>query len=452
MFNLDPTYQSCRQSFEGVWQFAYEYETQFTGICDNPFSNITACQRPGINFAIENQRFYMSYIVAVNMGEDQNFLRFSCFVDRTDQVLLMTKSRTASCSELKNAKLGYEQLKLTHVKSETVIPKCSFPATLAGTWYNTANYDSTVIINRTHIHEISQPDQSAPEDLYYVCQESRDTRFLIAKLGIGGCQLDYMCFDILERHHNVIQFRQGRLFPNSDFRAVCAWSAFDNDAHWRYSILVNANPVAVPCSIRGIFEFEQYGNSKLIVRDGVTKTPWDPEINCTSWHTELRICPNAPDTMMININKCKTLDYRAREVNFKYEIVDYKWRCLAYWNEDTLAMMYTYDKDDAYSKYRCWVILRDSYGQFTLSRSHRSACGRFQTERADSDGVSLQLVLRDSERIYDNCPVHYYDGTNPRKDQLFLTVLQAGVVAHTGNAWALILLLIISYALVSDTN
>lgn len=45
----------------------------------------------------------------------QMFVTVICLqVDRTDQPLLMTKSRTASCAELKNAREGYEQLKLKH--------------------------------------------------------------------------------------------------------------------------------------------------------------------------------------------------------------------------------------------------------------------------------------------------------------------------------------------------
>lgn len=39
----------------------YEYETKFTGRCDHHQSNITACQRPGTNFEIDNQRFTMNY-------------------------------------------------------------------------------------------------------------------------------------------------------------------------------------------------------------------------------------------------------------------------------------------------------------------------------------------------------------------------------------------------------
>lgn len=72
------------------------------------------------------------------------------------------------------------------VKSERVEPGCKFPDNFTGQWVNTGNYNSEVIINSTHIYERSKPDQGPAENIYLVCKESRDSRYMVAKLGVGG--------------------------------------------------------------------------------------------------------------------------------------------------------------------------------------------------------------------------------------------------------------------------
>lgn len=48
-------------------------------------------------------------------------------------------------------------------------------------------------------------------DTYFTCQQTRDTRFLMKQVTQGRCEMDYVCFEFLPRHQNVIRFRMGRL-------------------------------------------------------------------------------------------------------------------------------------------------------------------------------------------------------------------------------------------------
>ena len=39
----------------------------------------------------------------------------------------------------------------------------------------------------------------------YVFREQRDSRVMMARLTVDGCQKDYVCFDFVPQHHNVIR-------------------------------------------------------------------------------------------------------------------------------------------------------------------------------------------------------------------------------------------------------
>jgi len=61
MFSTNPSGKNCRSSMEGVWKFAYQNRFKFTGECQHPEANITACQKPGTQFFNVNQQFLMNY-------------------------------------------------------------------------------------------------------------------------------------------------------------------------------------------------------------------------------------------------------------------------------------------------------------------------------------------------------------------------------------------------------
>ena len=51
---------NCKNTFEGVFQFSYEWDVGGGGICDNENSVIVACQEPGSPY-VDNEVFTMAF-------------------------------------------------------------------------------------------------------------------------------------------------------------------------------------------------------------------------------------------------------------------------------------------------------------------------------------------------------------------------------------------------------
>lgn len=95
-------------------------------------------------------------------------------------------STTAECNNLRSPQEGPERLKLLPIKAEVVTPKCTLPHQFTGLWINTANFDAEVTINATHMVERWNPDSGRVKKEIYVCQERKDTRYVMARLGVNG--------------------------------------------------------------------------------------------------------------------------------------------------------------------------------------------------------------------------------------------------------------------------
>lgn len=124
------------------------------------------------------------------------------------------------------------------VKAEVVEPGCRLPQNFSGDWINTANIDADVFINDTHIIETYHPDEGRYRRSIYVCRETRDSRYMMARLTVDGCQKDYICFDFVSRHHNVIRYRKGIAVIKDAFSNVCSWVQFKNNVAWKYELFL----------------------------------------------------------------------------------------------------------------------------------------------------------------------------------------------------------------------
>ena len=51
-------------------------------------------------------------------------------------------------------------------------------------------------------------------------------------------QEDYVCFDFVPRHQNVVRFRKGLAMILNDFSTVCSWVQFPNKDEWKYDLLL----------------------------------------------------------------------------------------------------------------------------------------------------------------------------------------------------------------------
>lgn len=295
LFNENFVPINCRSSLEGVWQFTYQNRFRFTGVCDKPDARIHSCQTAGTQFLITNQKFNITYqqcegmdgtfngvveysclgdwfvgknhyFAVANTKESRKDEKYRCFLKNRDDDLYIGVSITAECNTLKTPEKSPVRLKLTPVKAEYVEPGCTLPQNFTGEWVNTANVDADVIISETHINETYYPDKARYRRTIYVCRERRGNRVMMARLTVDGCQKDYVCFDFMPRHHNIIRYRKGLAVIKDDFSTVCSWVQFKNDEAWKYDLFLAKNPVPVRCPVAGKFNFTQRGEHPFKTR------------------------------------------------------------------------------------------------------------------------------------------------------------------------------------------
>jgi hypothetical protein len=233
----------------------------------------------------------------------------------------------------------------------------------------------------------------------------------------GECFSYFICFDFKDRHHNVLRYRKSKsfmsnlynLYPNRDpFFEVCSWTSFGNDANWKYQIFVLDPPAPIECPFTGMWTFKQVGQPNSLIqtriRGGVTPRPrdhgWyitcDPQYMVSQWS----ICGDQTKSMFADREYCRQLDPYGTPIGV-YEQPDYIYQCAGYWREDSRSMMVTYDRDDPYINYKCWIYERRDLTSITLSRSAGSACGFNQTSESykAEDGADLAVTLIEAERI-----------------------------------------------------
>lgn len=179
------------------------------------------------------------FFAVANTKESRKDEKYRCFLKNREDDYYLGASITPECNVLKSVEKAPERMRLKPVQSPRVEPGCLLPENFTGEWINTANIDANVAINSTHIVEIWHPDVARWRKAVYICMEQRDSRYMMARLTIDGCQVDYQCFDFLPRHHNIIRFRKGVAMIINDFHTVCSWVQFKNDARWKYDLMLS---------------------------------------------------------------------------------------------------------------------------------------------------------------------------------------------------------------------
>ncbi|CAM4925278.1 unnamed protein product [Rotaria socialis] len=463
LFSKSYSAEECRRTIYGTYHFTYEFREGGIGICDNPSSRLISCPDPGTPFEAVNERFRMKYgyckyltssfdadqlnqclgswstpdgniITAIaneRVGSERWYDKFRCMLSRKDQPQWFAKSLFAECSSLSSPTDGPEKVIITPIIPEEPIASCFFPSNLTGQWINTANVNARVLINATHIHEIAKVNNRGwLRETYYVCQQTSRSQYLVKAVTKGECFSYYICFDFKDRHHNILRYRKSKsfmsnlykLFPNRDpFYEVCSWTSFGNDANWKYQAFVLDPPAPIECPFTGMWTFKQVEQSSSLIqtriRGGVTPRPrdhgWyitcDPQYVVSQW----TICGDQTKSMFADREYCRQLDPYGTPIGV-YEQPDYIYQCAGYWREDSRSMMVTYDRDDPYNNFKCWVYERRDLTSITLSRSAGSACGFNQTSESykAEDGADLAITLTEAERIHDDCPIRYDDGRN----------------------------------------
>ncbi|CAF4333972.1 unnamed protein product [Adineta steineri] len=157
---------------------------------------------------------------------------------------------------------------------------------------------------------------------------------------------------------------------------VCSWTSFGNDANWKYQVFVLDPPAPVECPFTGMWTFKQVGQPNSLIqtriRGGVTPRPrdhgWyitcDPQYMVSQW----TICGDQTKAMFADREYCRQLDPYGTPIGV-YEQPDYIYQCAGYWREDSRSYLITYDRDDPYINFKCWVYERMDLFKIYLSRS-----------------------------------------------------------------------------------
>lgn len=440
MFSVNPSGKNCRSSLEGRWKFSYQNQHKFTGECDSAESKITACQKPGTQFFNINQQFLVEYRACNGMRETQDAVveykclgdwyigknhffavkntretrieeSYRCFMSNRDDDQFMSASLTAECNVLRSPQEGPERWRLSSIKDDNLSPRCTLPQNISGNWINTANFDAEVTIDGTKIVEKWRPDSGRLRQETYVCAENRGNRYVMARLGVNGCQKDYVCFKFI-RKNNVLRFRKGQAYVSDNFATVCSWSSFDNQENWLYDIMVARNPTPTRCPIAGKFKFVQKGDLLFEnrTRGGVTSPK--PNVYCKQRISDFSVC-NDQRTISIEPSYCLSVDQLGKPVDI-YSEPDYEMKCLGYWKENLKSYLITYDPSDAYSRYRCWIYQRVDQNKIAMSMSVGAFCHVTQNEYSFNSrhGAQVSLSLTEYERESDDCPMHFDDGSS----------------------------------------
>ncbi|KAJ8952349.1 hypothetical protein NQ318_017243 [Aromia moschata] len=425
---------NCRSSLEGVWNFAYQNRFKFTGECHNPDALIKSCQTAGSQFLITNQKFNITYkkcegmtgtfdgvveysclgdwfvgknhyFAVANTKESRKDEKYRCFLKNRDDDLYIGVSITAECNTLKTVEQSPERLHITPVKAEVIEPGCRLPQNFSGDWINTANIDADIFINETHIIETWYPDEGRYRRTIYVCREQRDTRIMMARLTVDGCQKDYICFDFVPRHHNIIRYRRGIAVIKDDFSTVCSWVQFQNK-------------VPIKCPVAGKFNFTQRGEVPFETRilGGVTISP-RPNIYCKQNISDFSVCDTEQKEIDIDADYCLSVDHLGRPVDI-YSDPDYQMKCIGYWKENLKSYLITYDELDPFSRYHCWVYQRADLNRILMSQATGPFCDLKQDVYSwnHTEGATVAISMVEYERERDQCPMHFDDGSNPWLD------------------------------------
>ncbi|KAL9891396.1 uncharacterized protein LOC119638746 [Glossina fuscipes] len=444
LFNENFVPINCRSSLEGVWHFTYQNRFRFTGVCNKPYARIQSCQTAGTQFLIQNQKFNITYqqcegmdgtfsgtveysclgdwfvgknhyFAVANTKESRKDEKYRCFLKNRDDDLYIGVSITAECNTLKTPENSPERLNLTPVKAEYVEPGCTLPQNFTGEWVNTANIDADVIISETHINETYYPDKARYRRTIYVCRERRGNRVMMARLTVDGCQKDYVCFDFMPRHHNVIRYRKGLAVIKDDFSTVCSWVQFNNAEDWLYDLFLAKNPAPVRCPVAGKFNFTQRGEHpfKTRILGGVTLSP-RPLIYCKENISDLSVCDTDQKELAVDENYCLSVDHLGRPDDI-YSDPDYRMKCIGFWKENLKSYLITYDDLDPLSKYRCWVYQRADLNRVLMSQAVGAFCKLNQdvTSWNHTEGAAVAIDAIEYERERDDCPMYFDDGQDP---------------------------------------
>ncbi|KER33712.1 hypothetical protein T265_00400 [Opisthorchis viverrini] len=451
---------NCKSILEGIYAFDYRIVGN-TGLCSSPFSTIKACQRQGSplrdNSVFEQTFGYCPNFQDVSILEDPNIVfgkaniwrcygrwtdrsnniwaaiaydtnqlrfKYRCLTTRIDQqnptdLYYWGMSTDADCKVVHSYQTAPIRLELRPAfDPETQLaelqPGCKLPTNFSGAWFYPSEYQTTVVINSTHIFMKRKRAEFVYDYIYFVCRQQQESRYLMSVVTLGKWE-------------------------------ACQWSSFTlNYIEWTYEYFIQDPPVPINCPIQGKFKFIQRGQEQekydTKIPGGMTPRPWLQVLCYNYWQSNIQACLQDPKTLQLDVQKCWRLDFAGQPIS-EYNVVDNYITCVGFWMEDTKSFLITHDKQDPVTNnFRCWVYKRVGFRNYLMSRGRGNQCSKIQTAESSlpEEGASLLLELTEDELQFDVCPMSWDDGRNPYASQDVLDVY--GVATHKGFSTHAILL------------
>ncbi|KAL7056002.1 hypothetical protein AAHC03_020698 [Spirometra sp. Aus1] len=462
------------------------YEQTF-GYCPN-FLEKSVLEEPNIVYGKATLwRCYARWVdddgtvwAAVEYDTNMPKFKYRCLTTRIDQqnrqdIIQWGMTVDADCKNLKDyfsapIRLVLEPAFDAATQLIEMQPSCKLPTNISGDWFYPSEYQTTVKINSTHIYMRRRRDSYTFEDIYFVCRQQQLSRYLMAVVTKGQCEIDLMCFELMPRHHNIARFRMGRPFPldprtkaalGADymlrmFKEACHWSSFTlNYIEWTYEYFVLDPPVPINCPIQGKFKFIQTGQEaeKYVFKmpRGMTPRPWLQVLCYDYWQSDIQACLEDPKILKLDVEQCWRLDFAGHPIS-EYDVPDNYISCVGYWMEDTKSYLITYDREDPVTnRFRCWVYQRLSLRTYAMSRSLGNRCGKMQTAESSlpEEGASLRLELVENEYEFDVCPMAFDDGKNPYANPAVLNVYAPGCRVQSPQLLLLGLFVLLTWTLLN---
>ncbi|VDL88987.1 unnamed protein product [Schistocephalus solidus] len=440
---------NCKSIIEGVYAFEYRIVGS-TGMCRSPNSILKACQRQGSplrdNSVYEQTFGYCPNFLEKSVLEEPNIVygkatlwrcyarwvddegtvwaaveydtnmpkfKYRCLTTRIDQqnrqdIIQWGMTVDADCKNLKDyfsapIRLVLEPAFDTATQLIEMQPSCKLPTNISGDWFYPSEYQTSVKINSTHIYMRRRKDSYTFEDIYFVCRQQQLSRYLMAVVTKGQCEIDLMCFELMPRHHNIARFRMGRPFPldprtkaalGADymlrmFKEACHWSSFTlNYIEWTYEYFVLDPPVPINCPIQGKFQFIQTGQEaeKYVFKmpRGMTPRPWLQVLCYDYWQSNMEACLEDPKILKLDVEQCWRLDFAGHPIS-EYNVPDNYISCVGYWMEDTKSYLITYDREDPIYNWKA----REHCVHRLLERSGRSLNTKAQPDALEETVVCV---------------------------------------------------------------
>ncbi|KAK2170127.1 hypothetical protein LSH36_4g10029 [Paralvinella palmiformis] len=262
---------NCKNTFEGVFQFSYEWDVGGGGICDNENSLIVACQEPGSPY-VDNEVFTMEFAKCPEVQSSVNKgIRFQCMGTWKD--------------DQQNVWSGVADLGADVYRER-------FRCVL--TRYDQEEGDNKLRYSMSWWADCSTLKSPYEGPVRLLLQPGRPFRLTQIELA----------------------------YPDPDmymFRQACSWNSFTIDRekfNWAYNTFILNPPAPIMCPIRGRFRFTQRGPSTELYRTrirGITERPRH-KIDCREYTSEIKSCDQNPMKILVDAEYCETVDHTGRPI------------------------------------------------------------------------------------------------------------------------------------------